>query len=99
MRFARKELALPKGAKPRIVADDILFLREVLRAGVGVGMLPAYLGDPAVRRGELVRVLPSFRQRATGRLVILYPSGRRAPRKVTAFRDYLSQMLGSNVGA
>jgi DNA-binding transcriptional LysR family regulator len=99
MRFARKELALPKGAKPRIVADDFFFLREVLRAGVGVGMLPAYLGDPAVRRGELVRVLPSFRQRATGRLVILYPSGRRAPRKVTAFRDYLSQMLGSNVGA
>jgi len=99
MRFARKSLALPPGVKPRVVSDDFFFLREVLRAGVGVGMLPAYLGEPAVKRGELVRVLPAFRERATGRLVILYPSGRRVPRKVTAFRDYLLQMLGSNVGA
>jgi DNA-binding transcriptional LysR family regulator len=99
MRFMAKASSLPRGVKPRVVADDFFFVREVLRAGVGVGMLPAYLGEPAVKRGELVRVLPSFRQRATGRLVVMYPSGRRVPRKVTAFRDYLLQMLGSNVGA
>lgn len=88
-----KQTAIPRGVVPRIAADDFSFIREVAKAGVGIGMLPSYLADPAVRRGELIRVLPAFRQRGTGRLVVMYPSGRRVPRKVTAFRDYLFEMV------
>jgi len=77
----------------RITGDEFFFNREVIRAGVGVGMLPSYIGEAAVRRGELVRILPAARQRMQGRLVVIYPSRRRLPRKVTAFRDYLVDEL------
>jgi DNA-binding transcriptional LysR family regulator len=95
MRFARRTAAMPRGTHARVVGDDFFFIREVIRAGVGVGMLPSFLAEPAVLRGDMVRVLPAFRQRSQGKLVVLYPSARRVPRKVTAFRDYLIQTLES----
>lgn len=84
-----------KPIKPRIVADDLFFLREVMKAGVGVGLLPVYLAEPYVRTGHLVRVLPHHRLRGQGQLVVMYPSARRVPRKVSAFRDYLLQALAN----
>lgn len=78
----------------RVTGDEFFFNRQVIRAGVGVGVLPVYLGEPLVRRGELVRVLPT-RGKTQGRLVILYPSARRVPRKVTAFRDFLIEELAA----
>jgi DNA-binding transcriptional LysR family regulator len=88
MRLSPRRRAPVRGADARVVADDFFFIREVVRAGIGVGMLPTFIGDPELRRGELVRVLPAVRHRG-GRLVVLSPSGRRVARKVSAFRDYL----------
>ena len=96
LKQVRQTMALPRGVRPRIEGDDFFFIREVLRHGGGVGMLPTFMGDPHVVRGDLVRVLPNFRQRGSGRLVVLYPSARRVPRKVSAFRDYLIETIGAS---
>jgi DNA-binding transcriptional LysR family regulator len=83
-----RQLGLPADLRPRVVCDDLLFLRDVLRAGGGVGVLPSLLGEPFVHTGELVRVLPELHVRGEG-YVLLYPSSGQVPRKVTAFRDML----------
>ena len=93
---ARQRNALPKGVRPRVVGDDFFFIRELLRHGGGVGMLPTFLADPYVVRGDLVRVLPSFRQRGQGKLMVMYPSARRIARKVDAFRDHLVETLAAS---
>ena len=82
-----REIALPaKG--PRLVSDDFLFIREALRAGGGLGFLPAFLAQADVRAGQLVRVLPRV-HKTGGSLTLLYAKTKQLPPRVTAFRDFL----------
>jgi DNA-binding transcriptional LysR family regulator len=93
---AGRLIKLPAGWQPRIVGNDILFVREAVRAGVGVGVLPSFVADPLVAAGSLVAVLPRVCFK-TGGIVLLYPSSGPVPRKVTAFRDVLVAALNRPV--
>jgi DNA-binding transcriptional LysR family regulator len=88
----RKHLKLPAGFEPKVVGNDMLFVREATRAGVGIGLLPSFVADPLVAIGSLVAVLPRMRL-GSGVIVMLYPSTRAVPRKVAAFRDVLLAAL------
>ena len=51
---------LLRGARPRlgtaaVIVDDREAVCDALIDGAGIGVLPAFLGEPAVRRGALVR--------------------------------------------
>ena len=96
-RGALQKLAIP-ARRARVVCDDFFFLRELLRAGGGIGPLPTFLGEPMVAAGELARVLPAFRLRQGG-FVLLYPSQGKLPRKVSAFRDVLLEWRWGNAAA
>jgi DNA-binding transcriptional LysR family regulator len=87
-----RDLGLPENIRPRLVCDDFVFARDALRAGTGVGLLPSFLGEPCVGTGELVRVLPELRVSGEG-YVLLYPTSGHVPRKVTAFRDLLVEVM------
>jgi len=78
--------------KGRLVSDDMFFAREALRAGVGIGVLPAFLAEPDVVAGALVRVLPRWTV-PTGALWMVSPSGRHVPKKVSAFRRFALEAL------
>ncbi|MFT3772601.1 MAG: LysR family transcriptional regulator [Minicystis sp.] len=77
---------------PRVVGDDKLFVRAVLRAGGGVGLLPTYLADEDVLTGRLVRVVPSF-ERSGGTVHLVMPSKKHVPSRVAAFRDLLLEVF------
>jgi DNA-binding transcriptional LysR family regulator len=78
----------------RIVADDLSFVREALRAGAGVGLLPSFLARHDVASGTLVRVLPRYAApQAT--LYLVHPAARHVPPNVVAFRDFVLQQLAS----
>ncbi len=77
---------------PRIVCDDLLFVRDALRAGAGIGLLPTFVAAPEIAAGTLLRVLPSH-ERTAGYLHIVTPGGRHVSRKVTAFRDLALELL------
>ena len=79
-------------AAARIVGDDFSFVREALKAGGGLGLLPSFLAQPELASGQLVRVLPRFAE-SGGDLVLLHPRAKHVPRKVTAFRDFLLEYL------
>ncbi len=76
----------------RLVCDDLLFARDAVRAGAGVGLLPTFLAEPDVVAGTLVRVAPRY-ERSAGWLHIVTPAARSAPPKVTAFRDLVLELL------
>jgi DNA-binding transcriptional LysR family regulator len=86
----------PSGMEPRgrIVADDLLFVRDAVRAGAGLGLLPSFVAEPDVLAGTLVRVLPRH-ERTSGHLHVVTPAAKQVPRKVAAFRDLVAEVLRS----
>jgi DNA-binding transcriptional LysR family regulator len=76
---------------PRVVVNDFLVARDLLRAGCGVGVLPTMVGEPCIAAGELTRVMPGLRL-ASSVLVLLFASDH-PPRRATAFRDLLVEAL------
>jgi DNA-binding transcriptional LysR family regulator len=93
----RLRVAAPpvSGAAPRgrIVCDDLLFVRDAVRAGAGIGLLPTFVAEADVVAGTLVRVLPRF-ERPAGWLHVVTPAAKHVPRKVTAFRELVVEILG-----
>jgi DNA-binding transcriptional LysR family regulator len=85
-------LRVPKGFRPRVVVDDMLTLRNLVRDGAGIGLLPAFITDRHVAEGRLQPVELSGGL-ASASLSLVYPSSGQVPRKVTAFRDFLLERL------
>ena len=46
--------------KPKTAVNNSLFLKDLLAAGQGIGALPSFISEPAVREGLLERVLPDY---------------------------------------
>lgn len=82
---------------PRIVCDDLLFVRDAVKAGVGIGLLPTFVAEPDVIAGALVRIVPKL-ERPAGSLYIVTPSAKHVPGKVAAFRELVLEMLRTRAG-
>jgi DNA-binding transcriptional LysR family regulator len=90
-------LALPPAlsrlkSKPRITADDLLFMHQAVRHAAGLGILPTFLVADDVAAGRLVRVLPRLSV-GMGSVYLIHPAAQHVPRKVLAFREYLVEYL------
>jgi len=79
----------PRG---RLLCDDMFFVREAVRNGAGVGLLPTFLAQPDVVAGALTPLLSGYALR-TGRLWVVTPNAEHVPRKATAFRDFIVDSL------
>jgi len=79
----------PLSVRGRINGDDLAFVRAMLVAGAGIGLLPQINCAADEANGRLVRVLPGFQARGAT-LYIVYPSLKQVPARVTAFRDFVS---------
>ncbi|GEJ56003.1 LysR family transcriptional regulator [Anaeromyxobacter diazotrophicus] len=86
------------GRAARIVCDDLLFVRDAVRAGAGVGLLPTFVAEPDLVAGQLVRVVPRY-ERAAGSLFLVTPAAKHVAPKVTAFRDLVLEMLAARAPA
>lgn len=73
--------------RPRITAEDAFFVREAVRHGAGIGILPTFLAQQDVLAGKLVRVLPRWTI-PTGGVYLVYPSSQHLPKKMVVFRDH-----------
>lgn len=79
------------------LVDDFVLARDLLRDGVGVGILPTFVARPYVREGLLDELSLAEAAILRGELVMLYPASKQTPRKVTAFRDFLVEALRSGL--
>lgn len=94
----RIELTGPRGVEhvdveARIVADHVQFIADAAISGLGVALLPFWLGDRGVSDGTLVQVLPRFSTQMP--MHVLANAGRHLPRRVMIVRDFLVNALGS----
>ena len=74
----------------RIAGDDFSFVRAMVIAGAGIGLLPHLNCVSDVASGRLLRVLPEYHARGAS-LYVVYPSKKQVPARVTAFRDFVSE--------
>lgn len=89
---------VPTDRPPRFQVDSFLAVRDMLRAGLGVGMLPGFLARPYVREGLLEAVTLDSPPLADGEVVMVYPASGPTPKKVKAFRDFLVESLRASGG-
>jgi DNA-binding transcriptional LysR family regulator len=97
----RKQLALvgPGGEQVQVpiegpvTTDDFGFVQRLVRAGAGIGLMPAFLGMAPRQRGELVALLDGWAFSGAD-IRFVTPAGRYVPAKVRAFRDFLIEELG-----
>jgi len=78
----------------RAGGNELAFVRGMLRAGAGVGILPAFYAATDLAQGSLVRVLPAWAIPG-GSLYVVYAGARHIPRKVVAFRDFLVESFAA----
>ncbi|MGZ8268643.1 MAG: LysR substrate-binding domain-containing protein, partial [Burkholderiales bacterium] len=60
LRLTDGEHELELALKPRVTADDVEVLRQLVLAGAGVAPLPDSVTRGGARSGALVRVLPEW---------------------------------------
>jgi DNA-binding transcriptional LysR family regulator len=86
-RSGRKWLNIrPQG---RFRADNGEVLRAAALAGLGLTVLPDFLVEEAISRGELVRLLENYPMPEAG-IHLLRPGGGPAPARLTALGDHLA---------
>ncbi len=76
----------------QIVCNDMFVCRALLRAGGGVGFLPAFVAHEDVQRGTLIPVLPSLRS-DRGALYLVRPDQPHLPRRVRLFQELVRDMF------
>jgi DNA-binding transcriptional LysR family regulator len=84
----------PLAVRGRIGGDDNGFVRAMVIAGAGIGLLPQINCAADEASGRLVRVLPAFHARGAT-LYVVYPSTKQVPARVTAFRDFVTEAFAA----
>lgn len=83
---------LPARLHPEVVADDMIFLRELAVRGSGVAILSRFAVADELVAGRLVEVLVGD-VRHTANVYVVHPASGRTSRAVQAFRDVVSESL------
>ena len=81
----------PRG---RFTADSGLAELAAVVAGLGIAMLPAFLAAPAIRSGELVRLLDDSTVPEAGMYVVRPPPAEPVPMKVNVLTGILLERFG-----
>ena len=86
------ETGRPVNVSPRMTVSDIVTEREMILAGVGLGILTHVIGEVDVKAKRLVRVLPDWQVPAVD-LSATFLERRHMPVRVRAFIDMLAHAI------
>jgi DNA-binding transcriptional LysR family regulator len=81
----------PRG---RFTADSGPPQVAAVAAGLGIAMIPAFLAGPAIRSGEIVRLLDDYEIPEAGLYVVRPPPAEPLPMKLKALTDILLDKFG-----
>lgn len=85
-RSARKHAVKVSGA---LETDDMDAVRSAVLAGLGIGLLPAYMAGADLRRGDLVPLLRTHHAGREGGIYLVYLPNRTPSSRVRALIDFL----------
>ena len=83
---------------PRLVTDDMSQLLHAAKEGVGAVQLPRMVAEDAIRRGEIVDLLPDWSPTA-GEVQAIFPTRRGLLPSVRSFIDFLVAEYEARSGA
>jgi DNA-binding transcriptional LysR family regulator len=82
----RREVIL----EPTLVSENFLFLRQAILAGLGIGLVPDYVVQDDIARGDIVTALDDWRLSIFGtRMFMLYMPNRQHTRATRTFIDFI----------
>ena len=82
--------------RPRLDLNDAMLRAESAVAGLGLTLVPSWIGRSDLGLGGLVRVLPAWRPTRLTPLNALWPARRRTSPRLHAFLDFLSDAVTSH---
>lgn len=82
----------------RFFVDDFFMARELMRDGVGIGLLPAFVANSYVQEGVLEDIPIKGVNLLARDLFMLYPSSGQTPLKVRTFGDFLISSIRRKSG-
>jgi DNA-binding transcriptional LysR family regulator len=92
IRLENAEKSVLVALSARLLASDMDVLRAPVNAGLGIGLLPAFLCVEDLRAGRLERVLRDWSAPPTP-VHVVYPSTRHLSPKVKSFVDHLHKRM------
>jgi len=82
----RREVVL----EPTLISENFLFLRQAILAGLGIGLVPDYVVQEDVRRGEVLTTLDDWRLSIFGtQMYMLYMPNRQHTRASRTFIEFI----------
>ncbi|MDH6592741.1 DNA-binding transcriptional LysR family regulator [Variovorax sp. TBS-050B] len=86
----RREVIL----EPTLISENFLFLRQAILAGLGIGLVPDYVVNDDVRRGEVLTTLDDWRLSIFGtQMFMLYMPNRQHTRAIRTFIDFILERV------
>jgi len=86
----RREVIL----EPTLISENFLFLREAILAGLGIGLVPDYVVQDDIRRGDVVTTLDDWRLSIFGtQMFMLYMPNRQHTRAIRTFIDFILERV------
>src|SRR5690349_9332152 len=76
--------------EPTLISENYLFLRQAVLAGLGVGLVPDYVLQQDVDRGDVVTALPAWNLSIFGsRMYLLYMPNRHHTLAASTYTDHI----------
>jgi len=76
--------------EPTLISENYLFLRQAVMAGLGIGLVPDYLVQEDIERGDAVTALDTWRLSGFGtRMYMLYMPNRHHTLAASTFIDFM----------
>lgn len=92
----RREQTIP--IAPVLTSEGVTRIREAVREGLGVSVLPDWLIAEDLRVGRLVRVLPPWKARGLP-VHVVHAGARVLPTRVRAFIDYAVSFMKAELAS
>ncbi len=96
--FGRNRAEATLRLSPALISEGITSVREAVRAGLGVAVLPDWLIREDLRSGQLVRVLPQWNAKDLP-VHVVYAGARLLPARVRTFIDFAVNYLIKELGS
>ena len=75
---------------PTLTSENFLFLRDAILAGLGVGLVPDYVVQDLVTRGEILNALDDWKLSIFGtQMYMLYMPNRHHTRAASTFIEFM----------
>ena len=86
----RREVVL----EPTLISENFLFLRQAILAGLGIGLVPDYVVNDDIQRGDIVTTLDDWRLSIFGtQMYMLYMPNRLHTGAIRTFIDFILERV------